>query len=129
MEYIKTLQESGSKVLMVGDGLNDAGALKQADVGLAISDNVYNFTPACDAILDANNFVKLNSFMNFSKRTISIVKISFGISLFYNSLGMLFAVNGLVTPLFAAVLMPVSSISVVSFITIAVRLSARKKSL
>mgnify|MGYP000387643315 CR=1 FL=1 len=129
MNYVKTLQKMGAKVLMVGDGLNDAGALKQADVGLAVSDDVYSFTPACDAILDAENFTQLNSFLSFSKRTIKVVRISFGISLFYNTLGMVFAIQGVVTPLFAAILMPISSITVVGFITLAIRYCARQKNL
>ncbi len=129
MNYVKNLQASGGTVLMVGDGLNDAGALKQADVGLAVSDDIYSFTPACDAILDAEYFTQLNAFLNFSKRAIKIVRVSFGVSLFYNTLGMTFAVQGLVTPLFAAILMPISSISVVSFITLAIRFSAREKNL
>lgn len=129
LSYIKSLQEKGKKVLMVGDGLNDAGALKQANVGLAVSDDVYNFTPACDAILDAKNFMELFNFLQYSKTAIRIVKFSFAISLFYNSIGMFFAIQGLVTPLFAAILMPISSITVVTFITVAIRVSARKNSL
>jgi len=129
LAYIETLQQKGKNVLMVGDGLNDAGALKQANVGLAVSDDVYNFTPACDAILDAKNFTKLDTYIEFSKKTLRTVKWSFGISLFYNSLGMYFAVQGIVTPLFAAILMPMSSITVVTFITLSIRISARNKSL
>tara|TARA_R110002050_G_scaffold297339_2_gene458617 strand:+ start:26749 stop:29181 length:2433 start_codon:yes stop_codon:yes gene_type:complete len=129
LDYVKELQSQGKNVLMVGDGLNDAGALKQANVGLAVSDDVYNFTPACDAILDAKNFTLIDNYMQFSKDAIQIVKMSFGISLFYNSIGMFFAVQGMVTPLFAAILMPISSITVVSFITISIRYIARKKGL
>ncbi len=129
LNYIEELQNEGKNVLMVGDGLNDAGALKQANVGLAVSDDVYNFTPACDAILDAKNFHQLETYMEFANQTLNTVKISFAISLFYNSFGMYFAIQGMVTPLFAAILMPISSITVVSFITISIRLAARKKSL
>ncbi len=125
--YIKSLQETGKKVLMVGDGLNDAGALKQSDVGITISDDVYNFSPACDAILDASVFNNTKKFLEFSKFSIKVIIASFVFSLVYNIIGLTFAVNALLTPVIAAILMPVSSISVVLFATISTNLYARKK--
>jgi Cu+-exporting ATPase len=127
LNYIKSLQETGKKVLMVGDGLNDAGALKQSDVGITISDDVYNFSPACDAILDASVFNNTKKFLEFSKFSIKVIIASFVFSLVYNIIGLTFAVNALLTPVIAAILMPVSSISVVLFATISTNLYARKK--
>ncbi|REE81886.1 Cu+-exporting ATPase [Lutibacter oceani] len=118
LEFIKNLQKSGKKVMMIGDGLNDAGALAQSNVGIAISEDVNVFSPACDAILDAKLFNKLPKFLTLSKKTISIIKASFVLSLCYNIVGMYFALNGLLTPVVAAILMPLSSISIVVFVTI-----------
>jgi Cu+-exporting ATPase len=127
LNYIKSLQKQGKRVLMIGDGLNDAGALSQSDVGITISDNIYNFSPACDAILDASMFGRISGLMDFSKFSIKVIIASFIFSFLYNIIGLAFAVNGLLSPIIAAILMPVSSVSVVLFAVISTNLYARRK--
>lgn len=118
LEFIQELQNQHYKVAMLGDGLNDAGALKQSNVGIAISDDTNAFTPASDVIMDGSKIPELDKYLKFSKDAISIVKLTFAISLFYNIIGVTFAVMGKVSPLFAAIIMPISSISVVAFTTL-----------
>ena len=126
LQFIKSLQENGEKIVMVGDGLNDAGALAQSNVGIAISENVNLFSPACDAILDAKLFNKLPNFLTLSLKTINVIKISFVISFLYNFIGMYFAISAQLTPLFAAILMPLSSITIVVFVTASTNIIAKK---
>lgn len=127
LEYIKQLQEKGQNVMMVGDGLNDAGALAQSNVGISISENVNVFSPACDAILDATEFSRLNYFLKLSHKAILIIKMSFGLSLLYNVVGLAFAVTGNLLPLVAAIIMPLSTITIVSFVTFMSNYFSNKK--
>ena len=117
LNFIKNLQKKGETVLMIGDGLNDAGALKQSDVGISVSEDVNTFSPACDAILEAGRFDRLNDFIRLSKQSLNVILISFSISFLYNLVGLYFAMQGTLSPLIAAILMPISSISVVLFTT------------
>jgi Cu+-exporting ATPase len=126
LNYIKKLKEQGKTVLMIGDGLNDAGALNESDVGITIADDVYHFSPACDAILESKQFSYLFRFLDFTKTSLNIVKASFVISFLYNFVGIYFAVQGLLTPIFAAILMPVSSVSVVAFATFMVSYTSKR---
>jgi len=126
LEFIKALQEQGKNVMMVGDELNDAGALAQSNVGVSISENVNVFSPACDAILDAKQFQKLNYFLKLSKKAITTIKWSFTLSLLYNVVGLSFAITGNLLPLVAAIIMPLSTITIVSFVTIISNIYANK---
>lgn len=127
LNFIKTLQAQKHKVLMIGDGLNDAGALKQSDVGIAVSDDINNFSPSCDAILDGSRFNDLKNYIDFAKAGKNIIIASFIVSLLYNVVGLGIAVNGTLSPVIAAILMPISSITIVLFTTMASTIVAKRK--
>ncbi|MGG9963456.1 heavy metal translocating P-type ATPase [Ferruginibacter sp. SUN106] len=129
LDYIDNLQQNKKNVLMLGDGLNDAGALMQSNVGIAVSDNTAQFSPACDAILDGNNVRLLDKFIAYAKSGKTIVTASFILSILYNIVGLSFAVQGILSPMVAAILMPASSISIVLLVTLLSSLSARSKGL
>ena len=126
MEFITQLRQKGHKVMMTGDGLNDAGAFMQSDVALSIADNIYHFSPASDAIVEATQFHRLTAYIRFTRKSLVIVKISFTISFLYNLVGLTIALSGNLSPVIAAVLMPISSITVVAFATFATKLLAKK---
>ncbi|SHE41876.1 heavy metal translocating P-type ATPase [Chryseobacterium vrystaatense] len=126
LNYIKALQDNNSKVAMLGDGLNDAGALKQSNVGIAISDDTNSFTPSSDVIMNGDKVVDLDKYLNVAKGSITIVKMTFIISFLYNIVGLSYAVTGHMDPLFAAIIMPISSITVVTFTTISTWILGRK---
>jgi len=115
LNYINRLQQLGKKVMMVGDGLNDAGALKMSDVGVVLSSEENNFTPASDIIISAKSFTRLASFMQYARRLKDALYGAFVIALLYNSIGLGFAVSGHLTPIVAAILMPFSSLSIMAY--------------
>tara|TARA_R110002096_G_scaffold115365_2_gene249856 strand:- start:63322 stop:65715 length:2394 start_codon:yes stop_codon:yes gene_type:complete len=129
LEFIEKHQQEGNSCLMIGDGLNDAGALKQSNVGLSLCEENVNYFPACDALLKADSFKLLASFLKLSGKSKKIVYWSFALSFAYNIVGLSFALAGYLSPLVSALLMPISSISVIIFSTLSAQyLSIRELS-
>ena len=113
LQYIEKQQANGDSVLMIGDGLNDAGALQQSNVGITLADDINNFTPSCDAILDAARFDKFPALLALSRASRHIINACFAISIVYNIIALSFAMRGLLQPMNAAIIMPLSTLSIV----------------
>ncbi|MDF3078953.1 MAG: ATPase [Sphingobacteriaceae bacterium] len=129
LDYISKLQTQDKKVMMFGDGLNDAGALRQSDLGVAVTDNINSFSPGCDAILDGRSLSSLPKFLLQAKDGVKTIRLSLCISASYNLIGVWFAVQGLLSPLTAAVLMPLSTVTIIVFTSVATHFFATKNSL
>jgi len=113
LHFIAEQQSKGQRLLMIGDGLNDAGALQQSNVGITLADDVNNFSPACDAILDAKKFNRIGAILKMARAGRTIIRVIFVVSIFYNLCGLFFAIQGKMSPMIAAILMPVSTLSIV----------------
>lgn len=129
LQFIRNLQSSGKTVMMVGDGLNDAGALKQSDIGVAVVEHSGAFSPASDIILEGRQVPSLHRLIGLARRSTTIVRACFAISAAYNLVGISIAAAGLLSPLICAVLMPLSSVSVVLFACSAATWAARREEL
>lgn len=129
LNHVRHRQQAGRTVMMVGDGLNDAGALKQSDVGVAVVEQAGAFSPASDVILEAGQVPRLTDLLAFCRRATRLVRIGFLISATYNVVGVAIAASGLLSPLVCAVLMPISSASVVAFATGGAHWAARRSGL
>ena len=129
LDYVRTLQARGRRVLMLGDGLNDAGALRQSDVGMAVAADLTAFCPASDAILEGAQVARLPNLLAFARRSMHVVYTCFAVSTLYNVVGISFAASGHLNPLVAAILMPISSFSVLFLSITGTRLAAKRSGL
>ncbi len=126
LQFVKSLQQNKKIVAMIGDGLNDAGALQQSNVGIALTEDTSAFTPACDAILAAENLNRLPVYIDFARYALRVLVACFSLSLVYNVVGLSFAITGKLSPLVTAILMPISSLSVVAIAWGAMKIRQRK---
>lgn len=126
MDFIHRLQEKGYKVMMAGDGLNDAGAFMQSHVALSVADDIYHFSPAADIIIDSAKLSMIAKLHRFARFSLNMVRASFVVSFIYNIAGLTYALSGQMTPVIAAILMPISSVTVVALAIFGTNLIAKK---
>jgi len=126
LAYVQQLQEQGNMVGMIGDGLNDAGALKQSNVGICIAEDTNSFTPAGDAILKGTQLHMLDKLILMSRSSRLIIILCFSFSFLYNTVGLILAVQAKLSPIAAAILMPCSTLSIILLTYIVSKIRSKK---
>mgnify|MGYP006148874357 CR=1 FL=1 len=112
---------------MLGDGINDSLAFNNAHVGITVVEETGSFFPSCDGIVKSDKLQSLDAFIQLAKYGKTVLYFCLGFSLFYNAIGLYFAITLKLTPLFSAVLMPLSSVSVVVIVYVLLNLNQNGK--
>jgi Cu+-exporting ATPase len=126
VQLIQAAIGNGEHVMMVGDGLNDIAAMSAANVSIAVSSGVNRIVPACDVMVDERQVPFLDRLMLYALQQRRVVQVALWFTMLYNALGVYLAVQGMLTPVVTAIMMPLSSLAVIGMSVVGSRLTFRR---